>query len=112
MPHLRRRGAIPPWPPVIYVAGPLFTPGERRLVESVAATCARAGFRSFVPHRDAGLFGPRRGRAARLFQADLAGLAVARCLVAVLNGPEVAPGTAWEVGYLYVEACAHPRLRR
>ena len=30
-----------------------------------------------------------------------AGLAIAQCLVAILNGPEVDPGTAWEVGYAY-----------
>jgi len=99
---LTRRYPPPPSrPPVLYVAGPLFTPSERRLVEKVADVCTPLGFQTFVPHRDAGIFGPRRGGATRLFRADLAGLAIAQCLVAILNGPEVDPGTAWEVGYAY-----------
>jgi len=44
---------------VVYVAGPLFNAAERAAAEGVEAICRRAGFRTFLPHRDAGLLGSR-----------------------------------------------------
>ena len=36
----------------IYCAGPLFNPSERAEMEMLAETLERAGFRTFLPHRD------------------------------------------------------------
>jgi len=86
-----------------YVAGPLFNAAERAAAEGVEAICRRAGFRTFLPHRDAGLVGARGRTPARIFQADLAGLARADLVVAILNGPTVDTGTAWEIGYAFAK---------
>jgi nucleoside 2-deoxyribosyltransferase len=41
----------------IYCAGPLFNPSERAEMEMLAETLEQAGFETFLPHRDAFLFG-------------------------------------------------------
>ncbi|MGH8063726.1 MAG: nucleoside 2-deoxyribosyltransferase [Candidatus Entotheonellia bacterium] len=41
----------------IYCAGPLFNPSERAEMEMLAETLERAGFKTFLPHRDGFLFG-------------------------------------------------------
>ena len=86
-----------------YVAGPLFNAAERAAADGVEAICRRAGFRTFLPHRDAGLLGQRGKTAAGIFRADLAGLARADLVVAILNGPTVDTGTAWEIGYAFAK---------
>jgi len=84
---------------VVYVAGPLFNAAERAAAEGVEAICRRAGLRTFLPHRDEGLLGQQGKTPARVFRADVAGLARADLVVAILNGPTVDTGTAWEIGY-------------
>jgi nucleoside 2-deoxyribosyltransferase len=84
---------------MVYVAGPLFNAAERAAAEGVEAICRRAGFRTFLPHRDAGLLGQRGKTPAQIFRADVAGLAQAGLVVAILNGQSVDTGTAWEIGY-------------
>ncbi len=85
--------------PVAYVAGPLFNAAERAQAEGVDGICRRAGFATFLPHRDGGLVGLRGRTPASVFRADVAALRQADAIVAVLNGPAVDPGTAWEIGY-------------
>ncbi len=41
----------------IYCAGPLFNPSERAEMEMLAETLEQAGFKTFLPHRDAFMFG-------------------------------------------------------
>jgi nucleoside 2-deoxyribosyltransferase len=41
----------------IYCAGPLFNPSERAEMEMLAEALEQAGFKTFLPHRDAFLFG-------------------------------------------------------
>ena len=86
---------------MVYVAGPLFNAAERAAAEGVEAICRRAGFRTFLPHRDAGLVGAPGRTPAGIFREDLAGLARADVVVALLNGPTVDTGTAWEIGYAF-----------
>jgi nucleoside 2-deoxyribosyltransferase len=88
---------------MVYVAGPLFNAAERATAEEVEAICRRAGLRTFLPHRDAGLLGERGITPARIFRADLGGLARADLVVAILNGPTVDAGTAWEIGYAFAK---------
>ena len=39
----------------IYIAGPLFNTHERWYLESIANLLEQAGYRTFLPHRDAGV---------------------------------------------------------
>jgi len=86
--------------PKIYVAGPLFTEGQRWLLERIDAVCREQGFETYLPHRDAGLF-DRDSDSSFFFQQDLRQLQEAAIVVAVLNGDDVDSGTAWEMGYFY-----------
>ncbi len=88
---------------LVYVAGPLFNAAERAAAEGVEAICRRAGFRTFLPHRDAGLLGERARKPGGIFRADLRGLERADVVVAILNGPTVDTGTAWEIGYAFAK---------
>lgn len=84
---------------MVYIAGPLFTPGERLYLERLAREIDALGFSTYLPHRDAGLASGDRRNTRHLFAADIAALDRARVIVAVLNGPDVDSGTAFEIGY-------------
>jgi len=86
--------------PKVYVAGPLFTEGQRWLLERIDALCRESGFDTYLPHRDAGLY-DRDSDSSFFFQQDLRQLQEADVVVAVLNGDDVDSGTAWEMGYFY-----------
>ncbi len=86
--------------PKIYIAGPLFTEGERGLLERIDVICREIGYETYLPHRDAGLF-DRDGDSSPFFRQDLERLQEADAVVAVLNGFDVDSGTAWEMGYFY-----------
>lgn len=84
----------------IYVAGSLFTSAERGFLEQIDKICQESGYSTYLPHRDAGLSSDANSR-ERCFQMDKAALDEVVLLVAVLNGPDVDSGTAWEMGYAY-----------
>ena len=84
----------------IYVAGPLFTEGQRWLLERIDAVCREQGFDTYLPHRDAGVF-DRDSDSSFFFEQDLRQLQESAAVVAVLNGDDVDSGTAWELGYFY-----------
>ena len=86
--------------PQVYVAGPLFTPGQRALLEEIDALCREVGFRTYLPHRDTGLF-DRDSDPRPFFEGDLRAVAQSALVVAVLDGCDVDSGTAWEMGYAY-----------
>ncbi len=90
---------MPPTPEV-YIAGPLFTPGQRQMLEAIDALCREIGFATYLPHRDAGVF-DRDGDSRPFFEGDLRALQRAALVVAVLDGCDVDSGTAWELGYAY-----------
>ena len=84
----------------IYVAGPLFTEGQRWLLERIDMVCREQGFDTYLPHRDAGVF-DRDSDSSFFFEQDLRQLQESVAVVAVLNGDDVDSGTAWELGYFY-----------
>ncbi len=89
-----------PTKPLIYLAGPLFTPGDRAYLEQLDALCRDLGFATYLPHRDAGL--ADRSQGTRIFfDRDLEALQRIDIVVAVLHGTDVDSGTAWEMGYAY-----------
>ncbi len=87
--------------PLIYIAGPLFSEGNRWLLERVDEVCREVGFDTYLPHRDAGLFTRDELGSATFFNRDVEQLDKAYFVVAVLNGTDVDSGTSWEMGYVY-----------
>lgn len=85
----------------IYIAGPLYTEGERWYLEHIDQVCRDLGFETYLPHRDAGICPPSGEGGEVFFQADLHELREADLVVAVLNGQSIDPGTAWEMGFAY-----------
>jgi|SRR5688572_5137936 len=85
---------------MIYVAGALFTPGERRTLEEIVLLCEQTGWKTYLPHRDGGILQPDRSNSAEVFKADLDALDRCSAVVAVLEA-EVDSGTAWEMGYAF-----------
>ena len=80
-----------------YIAGALFSKGERIFLEEIAKICKEIGLETFLPHRDAGL----GEDVEEIFKKDFSGLDKCDILVAVLNGSDLDSGTAWEIGYAY-----------
>lgn len=91
-------------PLYIYIAGPLFDPGARWYLEQVDTLCRELGFRTYLPHRDGGIKSPTADFKA-IFLADVRALAAVDLVVAVLNGPDIDSGTAWEMGVAYARGC-------
>ncbi|MDI6642712.1 MAG: nucleoside 2-deoxyribosyltransferase [Candidatus Hodarchaeaceae archaeon] len=91
----------------IFIAGPLFSQAEREFNLKVDQFLKKHGFETFLSQRDVGLLWEhvrKRGRRACrvIYKGDLRGLEEADAVVAILDGPDVDSGTAFEVGY----ACA------
>ena len=86
----------------IYIAGPLFNTHERWYLERVAEALEAAGYRTFLPHRDAGLVQLRSiEERTRIFDADIEALKACDLCVALLTGADHDSGTSAELGYLY-----------
>ncbi len=87
---------------LIYVAGPLFNSHERWYLERLTETLEAAGYRTFLPQRDAGLvkLGSFEER-LRIFKLDLDALNAADLIVALLTGADHDSGTSAELGYMY-----------
>jgi len=84
----------------LYVAGPLFTPGEREFLDRLADRLEAEGHECFVPHRQE--FSPMDS--STIFSVDSAGVHSAEVVVAWLDGPMVDDGTACEIG-IFSELC-------
>ncbi|KYH39029.1 MAG: hypothetical protein AYL30_001640 [Candidatus Hecatellales archaeon B24] len=79
----------------VYIAGPLFTEGERWLLERVDEACRNLGLETYLPHRDTS---PEMG-VHKIYESHLKALKECEVLVAVLDGADVDSGTAFELGY-------------
>ena len=79
----------------VYVAGPLFTMGERWLLERVEAILRKHGFQTYLPHREASTLPSLQA----VYQSHVKALRECDLMVAVLDGPDVDSGTAFEAGY-------------
>ncbi len=86
----------------IYIAGPLFTEGERFLLEKIDLICKKYQLLTYLPHRDAGLFKrDEKKEADFFFENDIKKLIESDIIIAVLNGQDSDSGTSWEMGYGY-----------
>ncbi|MBI5871935.1 nucleoside 2-deoxyribosyltransferase [archaeon] len=84
----------------IYIAGPLFTEGERAVLERIERLCKENGFETFMPHRDAGIWLREEENSKQFFEKDKNAIRECEAMIAVLNY-NVDSGTAWEMGYAY-----------
>jgi Nucleoside 2-deoxyribosyltransferase len=85
-----------PEPLRIYLAGPLFSDGERAWLDGVAATLRAEGFDCFVPHEHFDKLVELSPE--EVYRVDGDGLRGANALVAWLDGPMIDDGTAAEIG--------------
>lgn len=89
---------------LIYVAGPLFNSHERAYIERIAEILEKAGYQTFVPHRDAGVLTDfKESMRSQIFRADMQALSTCDGCVALLTGPDHDSGTCAEIGYLYAK---------
>ena len=87
---------------LIYIAGPLFNMHERWYLDRIAEALETAGYRTFLPHRDAGLVKlASYEERYRIFHADISALQACDVCVALLTGADHDSGTSAELGYLY-----------
>ena len=87
---------------LIYIAGPLFNTHERWYLERIAEMLEAAGYRTFLPQRDAGLVKPDSYEMRyRIFNADIEALKSCDLCVALLTGADHDSGTSAELGFLY-----------
>jgi nucleoside 2-deoxyribosyltransferase len=83
----------------IYLAGPLFTWGEREQNKAVAAELRSLGHEVFVPQENE----QREMTARAIFDADVAGMDWANVCVACMDGPDPDSGTCFELGYMHAQ---------
>ncbi len=83
----------------IYLSGPLFSQAEIAWGRQVKAAIekAREDVEIVWPHELA------EGSPLDIFQANLRALDDCDLMIAILDGPQVDDGTAWEVGYFYAK---------
>ncbi len=86
----------PATPLRVYLAGPLFSEGERAWLDVVAARLRAAGHVCFVPHEETA--GLTEFTSRSIYTLDGDGLRSANVLVAWLDGIGVDDGTACEIG--------------
>ena len=92
-------------PKKIYVAGPLFNTHERMYLDQITEALERAGYETFLPHRDAGILGDLSDirERERLFRSDMQALDECDIVVALLTGADHDSGTCGEIGYAYAK---------
>ena len=81
----------------VYLAGPLFTLGEREFNSALAQRLRQFGYTVFLPQEQE----PRKLTSEYLFSVDVGGIDNARVVVAIMDGPDPDSGTSWECGYAY-----------
>ena len=87
----------------VYIAGPLFDDHERSYLESISKIFEDRGYKTFLPHRDAGLVKEKYTKESKekIFTTDIKALDETNIVVALLTGRDVDSGTAAEIGYAY-----------
>jgi nucleoside 2-deoxyribosyltransferase len=82
----------------IYLSGPIFSQAEIEWAGRAKASLEeRLGERVQIvwPHEIA------CGASTEIFAANLSALQDSRLMIAILDGPQVDDGSAWEIGYFY-----------
>lgn len=84
-----------------YIAGPLFTQGDRWYLEKIDKILKKYKIDTYLPHRDAGLCPSDTTSTEFYFNTDKENVYKCDLMVAVLHGTDVDSGTAWEIGCAY-----------
>ena len=79
----------------VYLAGPLFTTGEREFNVKLARMLEKGGLKVWLPQEHE----PRELTARAIYNEDVAGLDWCDTVIACMDGPDPDSGTCWEVGY-------------
>ena len=89
----------------VYLAGPLFTQGERHWNDDLAAALRAAGFSVAVPQEQATVILAEGGlsptNVRKLFEVAIQSIESSKAVVAILDGPDADSGTCFECGYAY-----------
>lgn len=85
----------------IYLAGPLFTYGEKAQNERLAMELRNRGHDVFVPQETEA--NTRKLTAGDIFRADRDGVDWCDWIVACIDGPDPDSGTSWELGYAHAK---------
>jgi len=80
-----------------YIAGPLFSEGERYFLQQIDQICQKLNVKTFLPHRDA----DHNQSQKNIFDLNIENLKKCDILVAVLDGSDVDSGTAFEIGFCF-----------
>lgn len=88
----------------VYQAGPLFSEAEIQWHRALSARLAQAGHEvvwagDLVSAEDVAAWGDTAPQ--HIFATDRAAIDRAEVVVALLDGPQVDDGTAWEIGYAH-----------
>jgi nucleoside 2-deoxyribosyltransferase len=81
----------------IYLAGPLFTAGEREFNRNLRDALGQYGYNVWLPQEHE----PRSRSAKDIFLTDVEGLDSSDVVLANMDGPDPDSGTCWECGYAY-----------
>ena len=89
----------------VYIAGPLFDDHERSYLESISTIFEERGYKTFLPHRDAGVVKGEYTKDIKnqIFITDIEALNKASIVVALLTGRDVDSGPAAEIGYAFAK---------
>jgi nucleoside 2-deoxyribosyltransferase len=83
----------------VYLAGPLFTLGERQFNKELAGRLRQLGYTVFLPQEQE----PRELTSECIFSVDVGGIEDSQIIVAIFDGPDPDSGTSWECGYAYAK---------
>ena len=81
----------------LYLAGPLFTYGEREFNYRLSVAFTQFGQECWLPQEKE----PREKTAKSIFLEDVKGIDWADAVVACMDGADPDSGTCWECGYAY-----------
>jgi len=76
-------------------------PEHKELLEKVDKVCKEFGLKTFLPHRDMGVYDGKDSK--KFFEGDMKPLNECSLVVAVLDWKGISSGTAWEIGYAYAK---------
>lgn len=83
----------------VFIAGPLFSQAEKEFNTKLDEFLRKNGFETVLPQRDIGEVWKTNVNHRKIYEMDLHAIEKADVVVAVLDGPDVDSGTAFEIGY-------------
>jgi nucleoside 2-deoxyribosyltransferase len=87
----------------VYLAAPLFSEAECDFNRKLKSELQSLGFQVFLPQEDSNNVHDKPNRQKIIFNKNLKGIENSDILVAVIDGPDVDSGTAWEIGYAFAK---------